>query len=79
MKVEFEIDDETLVEPVKKAAAIAINEVVRRKVDERIRAVNDTVDETVSKYLDKYLDENKIKRLIDQSALEMIKDKLRFD
>lgn len=77
LKLEFVIDEESLMVPVKSAASVAINNIVRKLVDEKIRAYIGPIEKAVDIYLAKRLTDEKITELINNEVKTQIGDRIR--
>lgn len=76
MEITIEIDDKILEEPVRLAAARAINDKVRYLVDRKINTFQNEFEIAITKYLDKTLTPEVLKSKIDNVVLTLIKERL---
>lgn len=77
MKIEVVIDDNMLDEPVRKAVAQAINEIVKFKAHEFIRGHREKIENAVEVYLNKKLTDDKIKSMIDNEVIDQLASRIR--
>ena len=77
MDITVTINDETLDEPVRKAVAQAVNQVVRDKAHQAIANYRGEIEQAIEKYIAKNIDDEKIKSMINSEIVEILSERIR--
>lgn len=76
MEITIVLDDDLLLETIKKQASIAVNQEVRKIIEKRINSMITSLESSVEAYLDKNLTSETIKKMVDNSTVELLKEKI---
>ena len=77
MEIVVVINDNMLDEPVRKAVASAVSEVVRAKGYEVVAKYRSQIEGAIEVYLAKRLTDDKIKAMIDSEVVEQMANRIR--